>query len=269
MPSPARGSLSRSRIRSQERIVREQLDVFLIVLDGIFGQHVVIGLARGARRGDCPPRGLHPHCRCLRGRNRGVAASTWTKRRTRGPRISGWPLDHVRHRLADVGQPAAPNTATRSVEDVTRLRKCTVWRRVAAINAQTSSSDIMRPALPSRTWIVIRSPMFRSSVLAIVRAAFSETFDVSAASTRSRSIGLVRSDPLVRGQGDRCHRAVGEERAPRRSEIVNESLLLLELCPHDLAVGRSSTVSSSSPLTDGAVPPSSSARALRSRMRAV
>ena len=82
---------------------------------------------------------------------------------------------------------------TRSVDELTRLRKCAVCRWAVRMSAQPSNSDSKRPPTPRTICRLIRLLILRSSEFAIVRAAFSDTFDVSAARTRSRSSGLAGS----------------------------------------------------------------------------
>ena len=81
--------------------------------------------------------------------------------------------------------------------------------------------------------------------------------------------GIRRRDLLVRRQRDERHISAREGGAAGRDEIADKPLLLLQLAAHD-AVGRAREVrSSSSPLTPGARPPSSSAFALAASTPAV
>ena len=99
---------------------------------------------------------------------------------------------------------------------MTRLRKWAVWRRVAAMSARASSSEASSPTAPSRTWIVIRCLMLWSAPVARVRVALSETLEVSAASTRSRSSGSVDVEVLVRRRADAVTGRWASQRAARR-----------------------------------------------------
>ncbi len=120
---------------------------------------------------------------------------------------------------------------------MTRLRKCAVCRRVAPISAHPSSSETRKPAAPRIVWSVIRLSTLRSSAVAIERAAFSETFEVSAERMRSRENGIALVQPLVRAQVKACDRPPGEERGSGCAEVTYQLALLDELRPDALALG--------------------------------
>ena len=83
--------------------------------------------------------------------------------------------------------------------------------------------------------------------------------------------GFGRGDPARAAvSGIVADRAMREQGAPGRGQIVDEPRFLPELCTLDLAASAGgSVVSSSSPFTAGAVPPFRSASALLLRMPAV
>ena len=155
------------------------------------------------------------------------------------------------------------------MDDVTRLRKCAVWRRAAAISAQPSSSDAIRPATPSATWRSIRLAMLRSLSVARVRTAFSDTFELSPASVRSRLIGSFRRtfSRAVMGTAstDRC----ASSAAPVAVKSVTSRRDCLSWARTVAPLAGESLVSSSSPSTPGAVPPSRRVLALLVRTSAV
>ena len=119
-----------------------------------------------------------------------------------------------------------------------------------------------RPSAPSTTSMTISRPMFRSSSAPIVRAAFSDTFEVSAESTRRRSTG----SPTLRRSSAVSLTAVTERRESTAAPVAVRSRASLRswaswartVAP----LARGSGVSSSSPSTAGATPPWSSASAL-------
>ena len=121
-------------------------------------------------------------------------SSSWTTSKT--PSASSSCSVRPVMRLTDpltYRQPPRPKTMTRSVDELTRLRKCAVCRWAVRMSAQPSSSDSKRLPTPRMICRLIKLPMLRSSAFAIVRAAFSDTFDVSAARTRSRRSGSAGS----------------------------------------------------------------------------
>ena len=125
------------------------------------------------------------------------------------------------------------------MDDVTRLRKCALWRRVAAISAHASSSDASRPTSPRITCVVIRRVMLSSAAVAIVRAAFRETLEVSAAIVRRRSTGSWAATCSCAVTADLVDRGAGEQGArPCAVRSVTSRRCLLELVPHVIALAR-------------------------------
>jgi hypothetical protein len=86
---------------------------------------------------------------------------------------------------------ASENANTRSVVEATRLRKCALRRRVLATSAQPRTPKTTSPRTASRRWSEISFETFRSLVLAIERATFNDTFDVSAVSVDRRRSGAM------------------------------------------------------------------------------
>src|SRR5207253_10945080 len=89
---------------------------------------------------------------------------------------------------------ASEKASTRSVVEATRLRKCALRRRVLATSAQPRIPKTTSPRHASRRCNEIRFETFRSLVLAIERATFNDTFDVSAVSVDKRRSGAIVLD---------------------------------------------------------------------------
>ena len=145
---------------------------------------------------------------------------------------------------------------------MTRLRKCAVCRRVAAISARREQErDEEARRCRARPGSSIRLLMFRSARVAIVRAALSETFEVSAASMRRRSTGSRGGDALAGGQAHRRRPAGARGTRSRSRSGRRRAGAPAGAGRAVVPLGRAgSVISSSSPLTAGAMPPFRSTR---------
>ena len=164
------------------------------------------------------------------------------------------PAERARDRRADVAAAAAPSTSTRSVEELTRLRKCSVWRRVAAISAQASSSETSSPPMPSTT--CMRDQARDVPVVALGDRARGVERDVRGQRRDARAGAAPGRRPrCARARSARTAETSAGARAARFPVAVRSatSRCSCSSSPRTTALGRraGSCVSSSSPLTGG------------------